>query len=52
MKNRVKKQGFQDHYQKQVKMFVFTSWLVFLGVNIYAQYFFGVVGNKRQALTI
>ena len=37
---------FRHQHQKQVKIFVFTSWMVFHEVCIYIQYFFGVVRNK------
>ena len=46
----LKKKFFQ--HQKQVKMFVFTSWLVSHGVCIHIQYSFGGVRNKLQTLNI
>ena len=37
---------FQHQYQKQVKMFVFTVWLVSHEVRIHISYYFSVVRNK------
>ena len=42
----LKNRFFQHQYQKQEKMFVFTSWLVSQEVCIHIQYFFGVMRNK------
>ena len=44
----IKNRFFQHQYQKQVNMFVFTSWLVSHEVCIYMQYFFGVVKNISE----
>ena len=43
---------FQHQYQKQVKMFVFISRLVFYGFYIKIQYFFDVGRNKLQTVNI
>ena len=39
----LKNRFLQHQYQKQVKMLVFTSWMVSHDVCIHIQYFFGVV---------
>ena len=41
----LKNRFFQHQHQKQVKMFVFISWLVSHEVCIHMQYFFGMVRN-------
>ena len=46
----LKNRYFEHHYQKQVKIYVFTSWLVSFGVCIYMQYFFDVMRNKLPEL--
>ena len=47
-----KNRNFHIQYQKQVKMFVFISYLVSFGVCIHIEYFFDVVSNKLQTVNM